>query len=155
MGTEIERKFLVKNDLWRGQAEGAIPLCQGYLARSPDATVRVRIAGKDAWLTVKGRNEGCTRAEFEYAIPLAEAREILDRVALHPCIEKTRYLVRCGGHLWEVDLFAGENEGLIIAEIELGSEQEPFERPEWVGEEVTGDPRYYNSNLIDHPYLRW
>ena len=154
MGKEIERKFLVKGDTWRALAKGR-HYRQGYLNSAKERTVRVRTIDERAFLTVKGPNSGITRAEFEYEIPLEDARAMLEALAEKPLIEKTRYKIAMGGHVWEVDEFEGENAGLIVAEIELGSENEAFEKPEWIGEEVSGDPRYYNSSLIAHPYRTW
>jgi adenylate cyclase len=155
MALEIERKFLVVNDKWQDNILSEVVLKQGYIANQPNATVRVRIADDAAYLNIKGATSGITRAEFEYPIPLADAEQILAQVAERPFIDKTRYKVRWGGHVWDLDLFAGENSGLIMAELELSSEDEPFELPPWVGEEVSGDPRYYNASLVKHPYSLW
>ncbi len=152
MGVEIERKFLVK-DTWRPKGE-AIRLRQGYLPGMGPILVRVRQEDKRAFLTLKGRTEGITRSEYVYEIPLEDAGELLKQCE-KPIIEKTRYLVPIGSHTWEVDVFFGANEGLIVAEIELSDEDEAFERPDWIGEEVSGDARYYNSNLAAHPYSSW
>ncbi len=154
MAVEIERKFLVVGDAWRKLAPGVL-YRQGYLSSEPARTVRVRIAGERAFLTVKGRTEGATRLEYEYPIPRHDAAEMLDRLAEQPLIEKRRYRIARGMHTWEVDEFLGDNAGLVVAEIELGSESESFEKPEWIGAEVTGDPRYYNANLVAHPYTAW
>lgn len=154
MGTEIERKFLVRGDAWREGARGT-RYRQGFLSTDPDRTVRVRSWSGGARLTIKGRSRGATRAEYEYDIPVEEANEILDRLAKRPLIEKTRYLVEVSGLTWEVDEFHGENEGLVVAEVELRSEAQAFERPKWCGDEVTGDPRYYNANLVEHPFGAW
>ena len=151
---EIERKFLVTGDGWRGLGE-AVLFRQGYIARTQDRTVRVRVAGEKGFLTIKYRGEGIARSEFEYDIPLEEAQALLDGLAPGEIIEKLRYTFACEGSVWEVDEFLGANQGLIVAEIELESEDEAFDRPEWAGQEVTGDPRYFNSNLIRHPYTRW
>lgn len=153
MPHEIERKFLVASNAWRGQAEG-VTYRQGYLSRRPGRTVRVRTAGAEAFLTIKGANQGNIRLEFEYAIPLSEAEEML-ALCEGPLIEKTRFKIPHAGHLWEVDEFHGDNQGLIIAEVELSAEDEEVEMPEWIGAEVSGDPRYYNSNLAVHPFSRW
>lgn len=128
---------------------------QGYLASDRRCSIRVRVAGEHAWLNLKGATLGVERAEFEYAIPAPDAREILATLCSGPVIEKTRWYVRHGRHTWEIDEFAGENAGLIVAEIELDSADEPFERPAWLGEEVSHDPRYYNVRLVEHPYSRW
>jgi adenylate cyclase len=154
MGTEIERKFLVRSDQWRVGAVGEI-YRQGYLAADPDRTVRVRVAGDRGTLTVKGRAEGLARAEFEYEIPVQDADEMLDTLCLRPLIEKVRYRVPHAGRTWEVDEFVGENRGLVLAEIELGDAAETVELPGWAGREVSDDPRYYNANLVRHPFSRW
>ncbi len=154
MATEIERKFLVTGDAWRNEGKGVL-LRQGYLNSAKERTVRVRTAGEQAFLTIKGITVGITRAEYEYAIPLAEANALLDTLAEKPLIEKIRYTIPMGAVVWEVDEFLGENKGLIVAEIELEAENAIFPKPEWVGEEVTGDPRYYNSSLGAHPFTRW
>jgi adenylate cyclase len=152
MATEIERKFLVQGSDWR-QGPG-VPLSQAYLNRDKSRTVRVRIAGDKAFLTIKGVSRGASRAEFEYEIPLADARELL-KLSDGPVVEKTRYLVVHEGSTWEVDEFHGDNAGLVIAEIELTSENQPFTRPPWLGNEVTHDTRYFNSSLATHPYSHW
>ena len=152
MGTEIERKFLVAADGWR-QAPGT-PLRQGYLCNTPERSVRIRTAGQDAWLTVKGATQGVTRAEFEYAIPIADAQALL-ALCGDGLVEKIRHRVDHAGKLWEVDEFQGANAGLVIAEIELNDPDEPFERPPWLGEEVSEDPRYYNASLARTPWSRW
>lgn len=153
MGIEIERKFLVVGDAWRPGAPGT-PIRQGYLSTHPDRSVRVRRAGARGTLTIKGRTVGTRRAEFEYEIPVAEADELL-ALCEPPILEKTRFLRPVGGHVFEVDEFHGVNAGLVVAELELADEAEPFERPAWLGAEVSDDPRYYNANLIAHPYARW
>ena len=155
MGLEIERKFLVVNDQWRDAVVSKSRLQQGYLATQANASIRVRISDDRAWLNVKGTTVGVSRHEFEYEIPLQDAREMLQHVAEKPFIDKTRYRVRHGEHIWDLDLFAGENAGLIVAEVELESESQPFELPPWAGEEVSHDTRYYNVNLVKHPYSRW
>jgi len=154
VGEEIERKFLVVGDGWREGASG-MRYRQGFLSTEPARTVRVRVAGPRGTITVKGKNVGARRAEFEYEIPLAEAERMLDTLCKRPLIEKVRYAVRKGSHTWEIDIFEGDNAGLIVAEIELGSEFETFEKPEWLGQEVTDDPRYFNSNLVANPYRTW
>lgn len=154
MGYEIERKFLVVGDGWCGEAEG-IELRQGYLSRDPERVVRVRAAGARAFVTIKGINRGASRCEYEYEIPVDDAGEMLRELCVSPIIEKTRYRHEHEGHIWEVDVFAGANQGLVLAEIELGSEEEVFARPAWVGQEVTGDVRYYNSNLAVRPFGSW
>jgi len=154
MGEEIERKFLVTADAWRETAEGT-RYRQGFLSTEPERTVRVRVAGRRGTITVKGKNVGARRPEFEYEIPAADAERILDTLCKRPLIEKVRYTLAAGPHTWEIDVFEGENAGLVVAEIELGSEEEAFEKPEWVGKEVTDDPRYFNSNLVARPYRAW
>ncbi len=154
MAKEIERKFLVNGDDWRHLAMGQ-PYRQGYLSTVKERTVRVRVMGDRGFLTVKGISRGATRAEFEYAIPLDDANEMLDHLCERPLIEKTRYRIRVDDLTWEVDEFAGENQGLITAEIELNDEQQAFSRPDWLGREVTDDPRYFNSNLVANPFKNW
>jgi adenylate cyclase len=152
MGLEIERKFLVRGVDWRNDT--GVLYQQGYLNRDSDRTVRVRIAGDVAFLTIKGKNRGATRVEFEYPIPLADAQELL-AMCDGPLVEKTRYIVLYEGHRWEVDEFTGDNAGLVVAEIELHAEDEVFTAPAWLGEEVTHDPRYFNSRLSTHPFKNW
>jgi adenylate cyclase len=154
MPLEIERKFLLRSDAWKDLTTQAIPMRQGYLKADEHSTVRVRVTGQAGFLTVKGPSVGAVRSEFEYAIPVDQALAMLELCAL-PIIAKTRYLVPFGGHLWEVDVFAGANEGLILAEIELETENESFLLPEWVGEERTGNDRYYNSSLARLPFSEW
>lgn len=155
MGTEIERKFLVANDTWRATAVSAARLVQGYLTAEPGLTVRVRVADAAAWLTIKGATQGISRAEFEYPIPRTDADAMLATLALCPPVEKIRHHVPHAGHVWEVDVFAGANAGLVLAEIELAAVDEPFARPPWLGEEVSGDPRYYNARLARQPFRDW
>jgi len=152
MATEIERKFLVINDEWRSAP--AIYFCQGYLNRSKERTVRVRVAGAQGFLTIKGKSTGASRAEFEYEIPLVDAQQLL-ALCEGPLIEKYRRNISFAGMVWEVDEFLGANKGLVVAEIELTFEGQPFVRPGWIGEEVTQDPRYYNSNLSINPFNCW
>lgn len=154
MAQEIERKFLVNGTAWRDLAEGVV-YRQGYLAVTPERTVRVRIAGKTAFLTIKGKAKGLTRPEFEYEIPVADAQDLLDNLCEKPLIEKTRRKISFRGNVWEVDEFFGENAGLVIAEVELETENQSFEKPEWIAREVTGDKRYYNANLIANPFRNW
>ncbi len=153
MPIEIERKFLLKNDSWRPGAGGS-EYRQGYLAADAERSVRVRQSGQKAWLAVKGAGEGIARLEFEYEIPVADAEELL-KLCRPTIIEKTRYLLRQGKHCWEIDEFHGDNEGLLLAEIELDDADEAFDKPDWLGEEVTHDPRYYNAMLSTNPYCRW
>ena len=153
MAVETERKFLVSGDSWRSLGN-PIAYAQGYLARGDGVTVRIRIAGEKAFFTVKGPVVGISRPEFEYPVPLEDAHEML-KLCKDPAIEKTRTRVPHASHVWEVDEFGGDNQGLIIAEVELSSPDEEVALPPWVGIEVTGDPRYYNSNLAVHPYRDW
>lgn len=155
MATEIERKFMVNDDRWRQQADTGTVFRQGYLLGSEHSSVRVRIEGNRANLNIKSATLGVRRQEYEYEIPLADAREMLDTLCVQPLIEKTRYRLAEGDHLWEIDVFGGDNAGLVVAEIELADEQEQFIRPDWLGEEVSHDPRYYNVSLVHHPYKDW
>jgi adenylate cyclase len=155
MATEIERKFLLKNDSWRDGADAGTRFRQGYLIGSEQASVRVRIEGERANLNIKSATLGIRRQEYEYPIPLADAEELLDTLCAQPQIEKTRYHVPFGDHLWEVDLFAGANAGLVVAEVELADEHETFAMPPWAGEEVSHDTRYYNVCLVKHPFCEW
>ena len=152
MATEIERKFLVQGTQWRNDT--GVRFSQGYLNRDKERTVRVRLAGRKAFLTIKGVTRGPSRTEFEYEIPMEDAEQLL-KLCDGPIIEKTRYRIVHQGSTWEVDEFLGENAGLVMAEIELTSEDQPFSRPPWLAEEVTHDRRYYNSNLAGHPYSQW
>lgn len=153
MAQEIERKYLVKGEEWRSLAPG-IEYCQGYIPTTSMSTVRVRIVGDRAYLTIKGQNKGKTRTEFEYPIPLADAREMLEQLCTKPLIIKTRYKIPYGNLIWEVDEFAGENQGLVIAEVELESENQEIVLPSWIDTEVS-DPKYYNANLVKHPFSQW
>lgn len=158
MAVEIERKFLVKNDTWKTNEQGEA-ICgsvfrQGYLSEG-EATVRVRLEGAKGKLTIKGRNQGMSRLEYEYDIPADEAAEMLARLCAKPLIEKTRFVRQEGQHTWEIDVFEGDNAGLVVAEVELSAEDEHVELPHWIGEEVTSDPRYYNVNLAKTPVKDW
>ncbi len=155
MAIEIERKFLVRNDDWRARADAGEIYRQGYLSHDPHRSVRVRIAGERAELNIKSAITPIRRLEYEYSIPLADAREMLDLLCDDERVDKVRYHVRHGQHVWEVDVFEGANAGLVLAEIELGDENESFEKPPWLGEEVSNDPRYFNMNLARHPWTRW
>lgn len=155
MATEIERKFLLRNNEWRELASRRTRYRQGYLADAKSVSIRVRIAGDQGFLNIKSVTLDVSRTEYEYSIPLADAAELLDRFCARPLIEKTRYLVPYGDHVWEVDVFEGENAGLVVAEIELNHADEPFTKPPWVGAEVSADPRYYNVSLVAHPYKDW
>ena len=153
MAAEIERKFLVADDSWCDGSAG-VRIAQGYLSQDHARTVRVRLAGEKAWLTIKGQTHGITRAEFEYAIPPAEALDMLG-LCLPSVIDKTRHLVHHGEHVWEIDVFHGANDGLVIAEVELSDESDCPEMPSWIGPEVSSDARYFNSNLAQHPFSSW
>lgn len=155
MAIEIERKFLLRNDSWRDFADDGQWMRQGYLLGSAKASVRVRVAGNSANINIKSATLDVTRQEYEYPIPVTEANEMLDTLAEGPLIEKTRYHVTHGEHVWEIDVFSGDNAGLVVAEIELEDSQEAFERPPWLGDEVSDDPRYYNVCLVKHPYKDW
>jgi CYTH domain-containing protein len=151
MGIEIERKFLLKNEDWRSEVKSKTVIKQGYLNSQKERTVRIRIRNDKGYLTIKGENINASRQEFEYEIPLSDAASML-LLCEKPIIEKTRNIVLDDGKTWEIDDFCGENKGLILAELELESEEETFRIPSWLGEEVTHDTRYFNSNLINHPY---
>ena len=150
MPLEIERKFLVTSAGWRAGAR-ACRIRQGYLALNEGATVRIRIAGPQAFITVKGKTEGIVRPEFEYPIPVGDAEAMLENLCARPFIEKTRYSLEHAGKLWTVDVFEGQNNGLVMAEVELDALHETIDLPDWVGEEVTDDPRYRNSALVNAP----
>lgn len=154
MAIEIERKFLLRQSITSITDKKGLLYIQAYLNESPERTVRIRVAGDKAFLTVKGKSSGFTKLEFEYEIPVEDAKQMLKLCENTP-LEKIRYRVPYGSHIWEVDCFYGENEGLVLAEIELKSEDESFEMPEWIGDEVTSDKRYYNSYLSAHPYKTW
>ncbi|MCB1859745.1 MAG: CYTH domain-containing protein [Gammaproteobacteria bacterium] len=155
MATEIERKFLVKNELWRSQVVSETRIKQGYLSNNANASVRIRVGNGRAHLNIKSATIGIRRLEFEYEIPVEDAEMMLEGIAEKPFIDKTRYLVRWGDHTWELDVFGGDNQGLVVAELELVAEDESFLVPEWAGDEVSDDVRYYNVNLIKHPYTQW
>lgn len=154
MSVEIERKFLVYGEEWKSLGKPVL-LRQGYLSSTPERVVRVRIEGDDAMLTIKGRNVGAIRSEWEYPIPFGDAAALLDQLCERPLIEKYRYRIEYHGFTWEIDEFLGENVGLVVAEIELQSEQQQFDKPDWIGDEVTHDTRYFNANLIRYPYRNW
>ena len=154
MAIEIERKYLVEGNQWREGAEGS-EFRQGYLSTVKERTVRVRVVGDSGYLTVKGITIAATRTEFEYEIPVADATMMLDDLCEQPIIEKYRYLIEWEGLTWEVDEFLGANQGLVIAEVELDDVQQAISLPPWIGAEVTDDPRYFNSNLIAHPFSTW
>ena len=153
MRMEFERKFLVSNDSWQAEAGEGLFCRQGYLVSDPEKTVRIRIMGQEAFLTIKGATQGIGRPEFEYKIPADDAEELLKRCG--SLIEKTRYIIPHAGMVWELDVFAGKNEGLVLAEIELPEAAREFELPPWAGREVSDDNRYYNACLAQHPFSEW
>lgn len=156
MGIEIERKFLVRNDTWRKlAADRGRPIRQGYLTATQQSTVRVRIIGDEAVVTIKGKSTGMRRSEFEYPIPMADAEQMLASLCRKPIVDKIRYRIPAGGLAWEVDDYFGENAGLVTAEIELQDESQTFDLPPWIGREVTGTARYYNSALARLPFSKW
>jgi len=154
MAAEIERKYLIQRNVWTPKASGVL-YRQGYLSSVKERVVRVRIAGDRAYLTVKGLTTGVTRLEFEYPIPVADAVTMLEQLCERPLIEKTRYREEYQGHVWEIDEFHGDNDGLILAEIEVADQSERYALPPWAGVEVSNDPRYFNSNLGRNPYKNW
>lgn len=155
MGVEIERKFLVVGDSWRDEVVSATRIVQGYLSSGGSATVRARIKGERAYLTIKGQSQGISRSEFEYEIPVVDAEAMLAELSVGPVIEKTRHLIEVAGHTWELDVFAGDNDGLVMAELETASADEQFTMPPWAGQDVSDDARYYNVNLARSPYRVW
>ncbi len=158
MAIEIERKFLVKNELWKAQVQSEKTLKQGYFTEGGERSIRVRTNnGQTAFLNIKQKlnKQGTKRLEFEYEIPYADAEMMLEQVVIQPIIDKTRYKVLNDGMIWDLDIFAGENQGLMIAEIELEDIDQSFQIPAWAGEEVSNDMRYYNMNLIKHPFSQW
>jgi adenylate cyclase len=155
MGTEIERKFLLLDDGWRSAVRDSTDIVQGYLANTERGSIRVRLSGDRASLNLKSMTLGVTRSEFDYPIPAEDARLILRLLCMQPLIEKTRHHVPFAGHDWEIDEFRGDNAGLVVAELELRHPEQPFTPPPWLGDDVSADPRYYNVNLIEHPYRSW
>ncbi len=155
MATEIEHKFLLKNDNWRKEIYKSVYYKQGYLSSTDKNSIRIRISDSNAWINIKSPVVGRQRQEFEYEIPLSDADEILETLCHHPLIEKTRHFVNHQGHVWEIDEFRGDNAGLIVAEIELSSLEEEFTLPEWADQEVTHELRYYNNQLCKNPYKNW
>lgn len=155
MAKEIERKFLVVNDDWRSEVSRQEYYRQGYINDAIQCSIRVRVANDKAYLNIKSATLGIQRTEYEYAIPVTDANEMLNAFALGAVIEKTRYFVERAGHIWEIDVFEGDNKGLVVAEIELNDENETFDKPAWLGEEVSDDPRYYNVCLVKHPFKDW
>lgn len=155
MGQEIEHKFLVVGDSWRSQVRSSTRIVQGYLAHTETSTVRVRVRGDEAFVTIKGRSSGIARSEYEYPVPVADAEAMLAEMAQGPVIDKVRHLIEVAGLTWELDVFAGENAGLVMAEVEVPSADTEITLPEWAGLEVSGDARYYNVNLATNPFGRW
>lgn len=154
MNNEIERKFLLKNADWKKFADVGVSIKQGYLNSSQELTTRIRTKGNQGFITIKGKTEGISRAEFEYKIPLEDALNLL-KLCQNSIIEKTRFEVKIDTKVWEIDVFEGENQGLIVAEIELSSETETFEKPEWLGEEVSFENKYFNACLAENPFNNW
>lgn len=154
MGFEIEKKFLLKNKSWKSEVYKSIHIKQGYLSSEIERTVRIRVTDNEGLITIKGKTENLTRAEFEYKIPISDAIELLV-LCESPLIEKTRYLIKRQEVVWEVDEFLGANSGLIVAEVELCDENQSLDLPDWIGEEVSMDPKYYNSALIANPFMNW
>jgi adenylate cyclase len=155
MAKEIEHKFLLANEDWRKEVKKSIQYKQGYLSSQPTSSIRVRISDHQAWLNIKSATIGTERLEFEYDIPLQDAEEIIAALCKKPLIEKTRHFIPIDDHLWEIDEFSGDNTGLVVAEIELAEKDQLFHKPQWLGEEVTHDLRYYNNNLAINPYKNW
>jgi len=155
MATEIERKFLILNQDWQEYTKSELHIVQGYLATNEFSSTRIRIQNDKANINIKSATLGITRTEFEYSIPVDDARLMLEALCIKPVIEKTRFTVEHMNHTWEIDVFSGDNEGLIVAEIELSSPDEAFEKPSWIGEEVSNDARYYNACLVNNPYKNW
>jgi adenylate cyclase len=155
MGIEVERKFLVSDESWRAEVTSSTRIVQGYIAQTSTATVRVRVKGDRGFLTIKGVSVGVARSEYEYEVPVADALAMLDELAQGPVIDKVRHLVPVGAHIWEVDVFAGENAPLVMAEVELANADEAYVRPGWAGPEVSDDDRYFNVNLARTPYSTW
>jgi adenylate cyclase len=155
MAIEIEHKFLLANSEWRNHIDRSVKFRQGYLSSQATSSIRIRISDKHAWLNIKSATIGTHRQEYEYEIPLLDANEILDTLCRKPIIEKTRHYLIHDENTWEIDEFDGDNQGLIVAEIELAEIGAHFSKPDWLGEEVTQDLRYYNNNLAANPYMNW
>jgi len=155
MATEIERKFLLKDESWRDVCFKGKKYIQGYMTGSDLASVRVRLEDDNAFLNIKSLTLGIVRSEYEYAIPKTDALELLENLCVKPLISKTRYIVLFDNKKWEIDVFEGDNAGLVVAEIELKSENEQFKCPDFIADEVSDDIRYYNVNLVEHPYCQW
>lgn len=155
MAREIERKFLLSGDGWRAAVSHSVVMCQGYLATTETVSIRIRQEGDEAFLNLKSATLGVSRDEYEFPLPVGGAQEVLERFCAGRCIRKIRHYVPVGRHEWEIDEFSGANAGLLVAEIELGAEDEAFERPAWLGREVSHEQRYYNVCLVEHPYTAW
>lgn len=155
MAIEIERKFLLRDERWRAEVTRSESMHQGYLAGSEHCSVRIRVTDRDARINIKSATLGITRSEFEYVVPLADAEEMLNSLCGDRTLRKTRHYLHHAGHEWEIDEFHGANAGLVVAELELGTVDEQFATPAWLGEEVSDDPRYYNSRLVEAPYRTW
>ena len=155
MAKEIERKFLIINDSWKQSVTRSVHIIQGYLANTDRGSIRVRIGADKASLNIKSMTLGISRTEYDYPIPLDDARNLVLNFCMQPVIEKQRYFVEVGRHIWEIDVFEGQNQGLVVAEIELNDPDETFSKPAWTGKEVSDDPRYYNVSLVQHPYRDW
>jgi adenylate cyclase len=155
MAIEIEHKFLLANNDWRHLVSHSIAYKQGYLSSQVTSSIRIRTSNDRGWLNIKSATIGTQRHEYEYEIPLADANEILSTLCKKPLIEKTRHFVKNNDNIWEIDEFYGDNQGLIVAEIELTATGQDFEKPHWIGKDVTHDRRYYNNNLSIHPYSMW
>ncbi len=155
MAEEIERKFLVRSDAWRSNVQRSAYFRQGYMAVNDRCAVRVRLQDDHAWLTIKNATLDVRRQEYEYPVPVADAREMLDTLCAGRSLGKTRYFVEHDGNLWEIDVFDGDNDGLVLAELELSDVDQSFTRPDWLGEEVSGDARYVNAALAERPYKSW
>lgn len=155
MAREIERKFLVISDSWKENIKRTDHIIQGYLANTDRGSIRVRITANEGSLSIKSMTLGISRIEYDYCIPLDDARNLIANFCLQPVIEKLRYYVEDGDHVWEIDVFEKENKGLVVAEIELSDPEELFNKPDWIGDEVSNNPRYYNVCLVEHPYQEW
>ena len=155
MSTEIERKFLIINDNWKRSVYETTDYIQGYFNTNKDCSIRIRIANNTASINIKSATLGIHRSEYDYPVPVNDAKEMLEHLCIKPLIEKTRYKLKFENHMWEIDVFYGENKGLLVAEIELDSIDEQFSKPDWAGDEVSDDPRYYNVCLVDNPYKNW
>jgi adenylate cyclase len=155
MATEIERKYLILNKDWQTNVDSKLHIVQGYLATNELSSTRIRIQNDKANINIKSATLGITRTEFEYLIPVEDAQQMIDHLCIKPVIKKTRYTVKHSSHIWEVDVFSSENEGLVVAEIELTSPDEAFDKPSWLGKEVSDEPKYYNVCLVKYPYKAW